>query len=95
MRSTRAAPLREVARSCPGGLRFTDISAGSSETCAVAADSTAYCRGSNQFDQLGVGAANVHSSAQPLPAAGGLRFKTIGVGDYYVCGLSGDGKAYC
>jgi alpha-tubulin suppressor-like RCC1 family protein len=79
----------------PGGMVFTDISAGSSTTCAIAADSTAYCWGSNEFEQLGVGASKVQSSARPLPVAGGLRFTTIGVGDYYVCGLVGDGKAYC
>ena len=88
-------PCATSPEAVPGGLRFTDISAGSWETCAVAADSTAYCWGSNKFDQLGVGAAKVQSSAQPLPVAGGLRFKTIGVGDYYVCGLVSDGKAYC
>lgn len=89
------SPCATTPQAVPGGLVFTDISAGSSTTCAIAADSTAYCWGSNQFNQLGVGAAKVHSSAQPLPVAGGLRFKTIGVGDYYVCGLVTDGEAYC
>ena len=33
-------PCATSPEAVPGGLRFTDISAGSSETCAVAADST-------------------------------------------------------
>ena len=91
------SPCATTPQAVPGGLVFTDISAGSSTTCAIVADSTAYCWGSNKFDQLGVGvgASKVQSSAQPLPVAGGLRFRTIGVGDYYVCGLVSDGRAYC
>jgi len=89
------SPCATTPQAVPGGVVFTDISAGTSTTCAIAADSTAYCWGSNEFEQLGVGASKPEASARPLPVAGGLRFRTIGVGDYYVCGLVGDGKAYC
>jgi alpha-tubulin suppressor-like RCC1 family protein len=88
-------PCATTPETVSGGLLFTDISAGSSTTCAIAADSTAYCWGSNEFEQLGVGASKPQSSAKPLPVAGGLRFRTIGVGDYYVCGLATDQRAYC
>jgi alpha-tubulin suppressor-like RCC1 family protein len=89
------SPCATTPQAVPGGLVFTDISAGSSTTCAIAADSTAYCWGSNEFQQLGVGGSKPAASAQPRPVAGGLRFLTIGVGDYFVCGLATDARAYC
>jgi alpha-tubulin suppressor-like RCC1 family protein len=91
--AVRLLPAQAAPTTAP--LRFVTLGLGNNRTCGVAATGAAYCWGSNKFDQLGVGAAKVQSSAQPLPVAGGLRFKTIGVGDYYVCGLVSDGKAYC
>lgn len=89
------SPCATTPQAVPGGLVFTDISAGSSTTCAIAADSTAYCWGSNEFEQLGVGSSKPAASALPLAVKGGLRFTTIGVGDYYACGLASDARAYC
>lgn len=63
------------------GVSFTAIDAGGTQTCGLAADSSAYCWG------LGVTA--------PTAVSGGLHFRSISVGDRHVCGLASDGRAYC
>lgn len=64
-------------------------------TCALLASGDAYCWGINSSGQLGIGS----TTEQRTPAAvtGGLKFKQL-TGNavaYHVCGLIGDGKAYC
>ena len=61
--------------------------------CAIAIDDTAYCWGSNEFGQLGVGDTQPHTA--PTAVAGGLHFKTLAPGDAIACGITLDGKGYC
>jgi alpha-tubulin suppressor-like RCC1 family protein len=78
----------------PSPVRFTQVSVGSSVTCALTAEGRAYCWGSNSYGQLGSGYLT-YSSAEALPVAGGLTFRSLSAGGYHVCGLTTAGTAYC
>jgi alpha-tubulin suppressor-like RCC1 family protein len=61
---------------------FWQVTASTSHTCALAADSSAYCWG------------RVYGGS-PMPVMPGIRFRSIGAGYDHTCGLSVDGLAYC
>jgi alpha-tubulin suppressor-like RCC1 family protein len=74
-------------------LRFTTISTGSTHTCGIVADGTAYCWGDNSFGQLGystsVDCVTGHPcSVTPTVVSGGHLFKTITGGAYGTCGIT-------
>jgi alpha-tubulin suppressor-like RCC1 family protein len=72
---------------------FSQVSAGMRFTCAVAADSSAYCWGDNTFGQLGTGSGGV---ATPERVAGSLRFAAVSAGWVHTCGVTTpEGAAYC
>jgi alpha-tubulin suppressor-like RCC1 family protein len=77
-----------------GTLRFRQISASSSTTCAVTTDYRAYCWGSNSVGQLGDGTTTPHH--RPGPVAGGRQFRQIETGDEHTCGVTyPDNRAFC
>lgn len=91
----------------PSGVTFTQISAGTQETCAVGNDSVGpvdgqvYCWGDNSDGQLGVGASpasadvpTLVSGSGTLPASGVTQ---VTVGTDYGCAIvaGGSGAAYC
>jgi alpha-tubulin suppressor-like RCC1 family protein len=94
-----------------GGLTFRQISASHgntslAHTCAVAADGRAFCWGSNQEGQLGIGgdAAQtcVSRTGQALPCSetprivsGGERWAVVAAGSHFTCGISTAGAAFC
>lgn len=86
-----------------GGLVFTSITAGSAHTCALAADSMAYCWGFNQVGQLGIGSAVADEcgitrspcSNVPLAVSGGLKFSALEAGGLSTCGITNDGRTMC
>lgn len=84
-------------RNIPGAVAtsntFVSITSGGAHTCAIAADSLAYCWGANTNGQLGDDSAG--GSARPQAVAGGLRFGAITAGDTHTCALASDGTAYC
>lgn len=86
-------------------LRFKSITAGFSQTCAIAMDDRAYCWG-GQFGTLGVGddvdntcfegeAYACLTSGTPLPVAGDHRWSSITAGIRYTCGVTLDHRGYC
>lgn len=81
-------PVRAEAR-----VRFTAVAAGSKHTCALAADSTAYCWGGNRLGQLGTGD-TVHAM-MPKPVAGARRFSALTAGTDFSCAVASDGAAWC
>lgn len=89
-----AAPLGE-----PAPLAFRSISAGYDHTCGVAVNGKAYCWGSNDYGQIGKGAAEYEAIMRPTavidPAEGAVRYSVISAGDYYACALADGGRAYC
>lgn len=68
------------------GPPFTSITASNAFTCALAADSAAYCWGENE-----VGG----SSTTPIGVGGGLALVQLVGGWSHACGLTGAGAAYC
>jgi len=88
----------------PGGgaaLSFASISAGglNSFTCGLTSSGTAYCWGDNLDGQLGT-TTTAQSSTTPIAVTGpgggaALSYASITTGAAHVCGLTGDGAAYC
>lgn len=75
---------------------FTLISAGEEHTCALTADGTAYCWGSDQHGQLGSGTRTGLNIPTPAVAAEGVKFTDISTSRHdYTCGVAVDGTAYC
>jgi len=75
------------------GPGLTRLSAGSGQTCGVAAGGAAYCWGYNAFGQLGNGSTT--NSATPVAVSGGLSFATVSAGNLSPCGVTTGGAAYC
>ena len=76
-------------------LSFIQVSAGSGHTCGVTGTNRAYCWGSNQWGQLGIGTTSGLSKLTPVPVAGGLRFLRVSAGDEHTCGITTTYRAYC
>jgi len=73
--------------------RFTWISAGGDHTCGVA-DGVAYCWGSNEYGQLGVGAV-VRSSPRPLPVSTSERVVSVEARGIRTCVTMTGGARSC
>src|SRR5256712_1500177 len=91
--STGSEPCTSMPLAVLGGLRFISVSAGARHTCAVAADSTAYCWGGNDAGQLGNGSGS--NAEQPVAVMGSIKFAAVTVGFSHSCGWTGTGDAYC
>ena len=87
-----------------GSDGFVAVAAGLEHTCALTADGSAWCWGSNEFDQLGVaddGTTCVREDRDipcrrtPVAVSGGLRFQRISAGAMHTCGLATDARVYC
>lgn len=90
-----------------GGLAFPEgLRAGTGHTCGIAADSAAYCWGSNFNDQIGAppvdtcpGLTPVPCNLQPTrvsnPANGPVQWIAMDAGAGHTCALAADGTAYC
>jgi len=70
------------------------IAADASGTCVLTAEGEAYCWGLNSTGHLGTGDHDTVVAA-PRRAAGGFRFRSIGMGGNSSCGLTATGAVYC
>ncbi|MGH7537872.1 MAG: RCC1 domain-containing protein, partial [Gemmatimonadales bacterium] len=82
-----------------GGVAFSTIATDGYPntdglTCAIAADSAAYCWGGNRLGELG-DSSYLGSQATPQRVVGGLKFTAITVGEAHACALAVSGAAYC
>ncbi len=76
------------------GFNFTSISAGSSHSCGVLANGSAYCWGYGDDGQLGYGGTDQHEN----PVAVNItlnNFTGISAGYEHSCGVLANGSAYC
>lgn len=79
----------------PPPLVMTAISAGTDQTCALAAGGDAYCWGLNGYGQLGSGNGSADYSPVPVGVVGALTWAVISAGFWHTCGLTASGAAYC
>ena len=90
----------------PGTTRFatfevSSIAAGSGGTfsfagfagCGLAADSTAWCIGSNRWGNLGRG--DTLPSTVPVAVGGGAKYRSLSTGLAQVCAIGTDARSYC
>lgn len=76
-------------------IAFSTISTIVNYTCGLEAQTgLAYCWGDNHSGALGIG--EVDGSDTPVPVGGGLRFRSLSVGDYGNCAIEAvTALAYC
>jgi alpha-tubulin suppressor-like RCC1 family protein len=74
--------------------KFFTVAGGGDHTCALAADSTAWCWGTNRVGQLGTGQASDAISA-PVAVSGSPRFAELTAGMDFTCGRTADGAVWC
>lgn len=78
---------------------FVSVSFGGQHGCGIDNARDAYCWGSNQLGQLGVGASaldgGIRESSAPVQVRGGLKLDRIVAAAGYTCALDTEGSAYC
>jgi hypothetical protein len=85
---------RLVPQPVVGGFKFATLAAGASHECGITTvTALAFCWGLNSNGQLGDG--SVTNRGAPTAVTGGFRWKAIGAGSAWSCGLVEDGSAYC
>lgn len=86
--TNQTAPVRVAS-----ALQFFQVAAGVDHTCALAADSTAYCWGPNYSGQDGNG--STYGFYTPFPVQGGLHFAQIIAGAQTTCARTAAGDVWC
>src|SRR5438445_4870386 len=81
------AGVRHIAGVPAEPLRFVAITAGADHACALTERGEAYCWGSNQFGQIGNGAADARPHRVPVRVTGDLKFTTVAAGITHTCGI--------
>ena len=82
-----------VAVTLPVLVRIVALSSGGIQTCAVTSTQLTYCWGSDNVN-YGQDIASTDQIA-PRPAPGGVRFRTVSVGQVHGCGLDDAGRLHC
>ena len=92
-----SVPCSTTPVSVSGTTRFTSISAGERHTCAIDMSGNAWCWGSNQHGQLGIGGspAPAAGGATPQQVAGTVKYQSISAGQFHTCALGTDGIVHC
>jgi len=90
----RAVPAAAGVPSGSGQVRFTSVTTGSEFTCALTAEGTAYCWGSNEDGQVGDGSRG-GARLTPVPVAGRHTFRELSAGREHTCALTAEGQAFC
>lgn len=92
-----SVPCSTTPVSVSGTTRFISISAGERHTCAIDMSGNAWCWGSNQHGQLGIGGslAPAAGGATPQQVAGTVKYQSISAGQFHTCALGTDGIVHC
>ena len=85
-------PCSIAAQPVSTALRFLAISAGARHTCAIAADFSGHCWGTNDDAALGSPGG---SATTPRAVGTALHFSTITSGFSHTCAVAIDGTAFC
>lgn len=74
---------------------FASVNIGGNSACGVTTAGSGYCWGNNSLGQLGNGSTS--NTTTPIKIAGGLTFGSVSAGSlqYFACGLTTAGAAYC
>ena len=87
---------RDLPVAVVGGHKFSQIEANFEHTCGLSyPDNKAYCWGSNEEGQLGIGTNDGVPHSTPLPVSGGLTFRRLTAGYNHSCGVTTSDKIYC
>jgi len=86
-----------------GTDNFIAVSAGLEHTCALTADGSAHCWGSNEYGQLGAMTETtcpredrrIPCSLRPVAVNGNLKFQKISAGGVHTCAIATDNRIYC
>lgn len=82
-----------------GGRTFASLSISESFVCGTTTQGEAYCWGSNTYGQLATGAPisgqSTDVSRVPSLVVGGHTWRKVTTGQFYACGLTTAGAAYC
>ena len=89
---TGPEPAPSLSSASAATLSFRQISAGTSHTCGLTTDGSAYCWGSNG-GRLGDGTSQ--RRLKPVAVAGGHRFVLISAGGSHTCAITEENRAYC
>jgi len=73
---------------------FTELTTGIFHACGITATGAAWCWGDNIKRELGDGSTSSTRSS-PVAVTGGITFARIAAGQWYTCGVSLTGAAYC
>lgn len=100
--SSQAVRFVRTPASVATALRFGDISAGTTQTCAVSLDADAYCWGSS-YGTLGIGARDTSCAgwpsctraSTPQLVEGGHKWKAVNAGNAFTCGVTTSHAGYC
>jgi alpha-tubulin suppressor-like RCC1 family protein len=87
--TTRLTPVAVA-----GSVRFREVSAGWSHTCAISTDSRVYCWGSDRYGQMGDGS-EITSRRSPTPIMSSRLFRQLDAGAYYTCAVTTDHHGFC
>lgn len=75
---------------------YVFVENGGNHTCALTDAGEAYCWGSDDRDIGIFGDGTLGTvSASPVAVGGGYAFASLSVGPDFICGVTGDGEAYC
>jgi alpha-tubulin suppressor-like RCC1 family protein len=85
----------QLATTSAAGLLFRQLTVGATHICGVTTTNVAYCWGSNDQGQLGIGSTSTVPLRTPQLVAGGLRFKQITAGFQHSCGVTTLNRLYC
>lgn len=93
--TTMTTPLRPVAVLPLGGIAFTSVNAGYSQTCGLVSGGQAYCWGSNSNGQIGDSTLTFAVSPTAVHQPAGVAFTQVAGGRNFTCALASGGQAYC